>query len=86
MKLQGRQLVDKFREMKRNWQRMGNTVLELCRHPDATPDQVYEVAQRYRVVSQSVFEARQKIDEALKAAPFTTRHLWEGVRNMERME
>lgn len=86
MKLQGKQLVDKFREMKRNWQCMGNTVLELCRHPDATTDQVYEAAQRYRVVSQSVFEARRQIDDALATADGFTRRVWDAVRDMNRSE
>lgn len=82
MNLKGKELVDKFREMKRNWQRMGNTVLELCRHPDVTPDQVYEVAQRYRVVSQSVFEARRQIDEAVHREDSSTRMLWQDAREM----
>lgn len=84
MKLRGMDRIRKFRDIKRNWQEMGKRVLEACRHPDITPDQVYEIAQRYRVVSASVFAVRRQIDEDVCSEGFLVRAAWPDVRDLEK--
>ena len=76
--------ITAFKRMKENWYDMGELVLEMCRHPDATPDQVYEVAQRYRVVSASVYDARRVLDEKVNKAGMLTDIVWQQVRKLRR--
>jgi len=52
-------------QMLANRARLGQTVLEMLQHPDATQEQVLSAADRYRRVSASLREVQPKVVAAL---------------------
>lgn len=63
-----REAVRVYKEMKANIDHMGKSVLEMLRHPDATPDQIDTARQVYFSAYQSWIQARVAI---LKRYPQT---------------
>lgn len=54
-------LYETWTRMVENRTRLGQTVLELLQHPDATPEQILSASERYRRVSLSMREVRPKV-------------------------
>ena len=63
----GRQLYDTWMQMVRNRENLGLTVLEMLAHPQATPAQIQDAADKYKRITTSLREVQPKVVKALYA-------------------
>lgn len=70
------QVLATYKEMHANYVNMGNTVLKLVRHPEATQEQLWEIHTKYSDVYKSLFEARQKLREIYPRSPLWRDYPW----------
>lgn len=61
----GRQLYDTWMQMVRNRENLGRTVLETLAHPQATPEQIQDAADKYKRITTSLREVQPKVVKAL---------------------
>ena len=60
-----KQLYESWRNLHTKHQAMGRTVLQMLAHPAVTPEQVQEVATRYRARTHSLREVQARTVSAL---------------------
>lgn len=60
------QLYKSWRELVTLKEKMGNTVLQVCEHPDATPEDLVNAAFKYATVVKMLRKHKPTMLEALK--------------------
>lgn len=65
MKPTAKQLYESWVKLNARQQALGRKVLEMLAHPDATPEQIQDVAARYRASAQSIREVQERTVKAL---------------------
>lgn len=61
-----KQLYESWAKLHAKHQAMGRTVLQMLAHPDVTPEQVQDVATRYRATTQSLRGVQERTVSALR--------------------
>ena len=73
------QLYKSWRELVTLKEKMGNTVLQVCEHPDATPEDLMNAASKYAAVVKMLRDHKPTMLEALKNHTI----LWHSVRDLK---
>lgn len=63
--MDARKLIENYKQLVALHGRMGQTILQLIAHPDATDEHLKEICVKYRELTKSIQDSKPKIVEAL---------------------